>query len=99
VSNSENNFIDNKTFKLSDLDLEFVATNASGGGKKSNPRVPERQLVRYQFMEVLVRLALDKYLKSKPSSNLPGGICETQFEAVKTAFQDHFLNFFKKNDS
>lgn len=42
ISNSDNNFIDNKTFKLSDLDLEFVATNASGGGKKNNPRVPER---------------------------------------------------------
>ena len=42
VSSSDNNFIDNKTFKLSDLDLEFVATNASGGGKKNNPRIPER---------------------------------------------------------
>jgi hypothetical protein len=47
VSGSDNNFIDNKTFKLSDLDLQFVATNSGGGGAKKNPRVPERQLVRY----------------------------------------------------
>ena len=35
-----NDFVDGKTFKLSDLDLEFVATNASI--KKNNPRNPER---------------------------------------------------------
>jgi len=33
-------FIDGKTFKMSDLDLEFVATNA--GQQKANPRNPER---------------------------------------------------------
>jgi hypothetical protein len=55
-------FIDNKTFKMSDLDLEFVATNA--GQAKANPRNPERQLIRYQLMEVLVRLSIDKFLKS-----------------------------------
>lgn len=38
-------FVDNTTFKISDLDLEFVATNA--GVKKNNPRNPDRQLVRY----------------------------------------------------
>jgi len=37
-------FIDGRTFKMSDLDLEFVATNA---GSKANPRNPDRQLVRY----------------------------------------------------
>ena len=36
-------FVDGKTFKISDLDLEFVATNA--GTKKNNPRNPERALV------------------------------------------------------
>jgi hypothetical protein len=39
VGNSKD-FIDGKTFKISDLDLEFVATNA--GIKKNNPRNPER---------------------------------------------------------
>ena len=44
VSNCDG-FVDGTTFKISDLDLEFVATNA--GTKKNNPRNPERQLVRY----------------------------------------------------
>ena len=55
--------IDNKTLKLSDLDLDFVATNA--GVKKGGARNPERQLVRYQLMEVFLRLAMTKYYKSK----------------------------------
>lgn len=37
-------FVDGTTFKLSDLDLLFVATNA---GVKGGARNPERQLVRY----------------------------------------------------
>lgn len=32
--------VDQKTVKLSDLDLEFVATKS--GSKKGNPRDPER---------------------------------------------------------
>ena len=38
ISNCEG-FVDNVTFKISDLDLEFVATNA---GVKNNPRNPDR---------------------------------------------------------
>ena len=45
IVNSCKDFVDGKTFKMSDMDLEFVATNA--GTKKNNPRNPERQLVRY----------------------------------------------------
>jgi hypothetical protein len=55
-------FIDGRTLRMSDLDLEFVATNA---GSKANPRNPDRQLVRYKLMEVLVRLSIDKFYKSK----------------------------------
>ena len=55
-------FIDGKTFKMSDLDLEFVATNA--GQKSGNHRNPERQLIRFNFLEVLVRLSIDKFIKS-----------------------------------
>lgn len=62
IINSCDGFVDNQTFKLSDLDLEFVATNA--GVKNNNGRNPDRQLVRYQLMEVLVRLSFDKFIKS-----------------------------------
>lgn len=84
-----NGFIDGKTFKMSDLDLEFVATNA--GQAKANPRNPERQLIRYQLMEVLVRLSIDKFIKS--------GQTKSYLEALKLAFDNHFLPFFKQFDS
>jgi len=51
--------IDNTTLNLSDLDLEFVATNA---GKKKSLLNPDRSLVRYQILEVITRIALHKYI-------------------------------------
>lgn len=45
IVNNCPDLIDSKTLKISDLDLEFVATKS--GPKKSNPRNPERQLIRY----------------------------------------------------
>eukprot|EP00347_Sterkiella_histriomuscorum_P005610 403355936 len=81
--------IDQKTLKLSDLDLEFVATKS--GPKKSNPRNPERQLIRYQFMEVFVRLAGTKFIKS--------GICTSFYDAVVKIFNDFLDGQFKKFDS
>lgn len=32
---------------------------------KNNPRKPPNSLIRFQFMEIFVRLALDKYYKSE----------------------------------
>mmetsp|Transcript_6029 Transcript_6029/g.5632 ORF Transcript_6029/g.5632 Transcript_6029/m.5632 type:complete len:199 (-) Transcript_6029:158-754(-) len=56
------NLVDNTSLNLSDIDLEFVATNA---GNKNNPRNPERQLVRYQLMEYFVRIAKSKFIRNK----------------------------------
>lgn len=66
------NIIDGKDLKLSDIDFEFIATKA---GNKNMVLNPERWLVRYQLMEIFVRIALDKYytivskvyIKVKPS--------------------------------
>lgn len=52
--------VDNKFLKLKDVDLNYVATNSV---KEKNYLNPERNLVRYQFMEILVRIAVDKYYK------------------------------------
>jgi hypothetical protein len=51
-------------------DLKFIATCSSAIEWKGNFRNPERALVRYQFMEFLVRLAEDKFLKSKQAPNI-----------------------------
>jgi hypothetical protein len=50
------------TLKHSDVDLEFIATKASGSAI-GWPTNPERQLIRYQFLEIFVRLALAKFFK------------------------------------
>ncbi len=68
--------IDSKHVKLSDVDLEFISTKAGTAHKTKNN--PDRQIIRFQFLELFVRLALDKYFKS--------GVCETMFEAVKKFF-------------
>jgi hypothetical protein len=59
--------VDGELLKLADLDLEFISTNA---GIKNQALNPDRALVRYQVMEVLVRIAIQKYFKSKHYSIL-----------------------------
>ncbi|CAI2375065.1 unnamed protein product [Moneuplotes crassus] len=81
--------IDNQTLKLADIDLEFVSTNA--GPKKSNPRNPERSLVRFQMMEIFTRIGLTKFFKTKESP--------TQVEAVERMFINYILPFTSKFDS
>lgn len=49
-------------FRLADLDFHTKAALYSE--VKNNPRNPANALVRYQFMEILVRIALDKFLKT-----------------------------------
>ena len=62
-------FVDYKYIKLSDVDLAFIATNASGSKKfpfRTDEVInPERQLIRYQFLEVLLRLALERFVKKQ----------------------------------
>lgn len=52
------NIVDGKDLKLSDIDLEFISTKA---GNKNVLLNPVRWIVRYQLMEVLVRIAIHKY--------------------------------------
>jgi hypothetical protein len=49
------------SFRLSDLDFHMKGALYS---EVRNPRSPPNALVRFQFMEILVRIALDKYYKS-----------------------------------
>lgn len=83
---NESNIIDNKSLKLSDVDIKFIATLSSG--EKSNPRNPERSLVRYQLMEVMVRIAEERYIKSGQAQNFA--------EAVEISLRDNFMPIFNK---
>jgi hypothetical protein len=53
---------DAQYLKLADADVEFISTNAGNKGNKLNP---ERGLVRYQLMEIITRLAIYKFNRSK----------------------------------
>ena len=51
------NFVD-KQLKSRDIDRLFVATNYEEGEQDGNP---DNQLVRFEFIEMLVRIAKEKY--------------------------------------
>ena len=68
-----NDFVDSKAMKLSDVDLAFIASNAYSNKKfpyRSDFIInPERQIIRYQFLEVMIRLALERFsLRQKMSA-------------------------------
>lgn len=56
--------IDEKTLKSVDVPIKFIVTS-TGSEIKNNPRNPERGLIRCQFMEAIVRIAEEKYIKSQ----------------------------------
>lgn len=63
--------IDGKTLNMTDLDICIIACN---GGVKKNPLNPLQAIVRHQMLEVLVRLSIDKYLKSGSASTLTSAV-------------------------
>lgn len=69
------------------IDLEFITTVSGFKGGKLNPN---RDLIRFQFLEIFVRLAVHKYFRTK--------ICKSKFEAIQRFFSEDigaFLNKFK----
>ena len=67
------------------IDLEFITTISGIKPWKMNPH---RDLVRFQFMEIFVRLGIHKYFKNK--------IWKTKFEAIQKFFNEDLGNFFWK---
>lgn len=76
---NESKLLDN-SFRLSDIDFHLKGALFQ---EVRNPRSPPNSLVRFQFMEILVRIALDKFFKS--------GICESQSAAVKVLLDNHIV--------
>ena len=46
------------------LDRLFIAANVDGGEEPTGGDNPDSSLVRYEFIEVLARIAQEKYLKT-----------------------------------
>ena len=90
-----NEFVDYKNTKLSDVDLAFIATNAAGA--KNFPFRqeiiinPERQIIRYQFFEILMRLAIERFTQKQ---KMPS-ICE----GIKVFYEQYIQDTFMKYSS
>ena len=91
-----NDLVDYKTIKLSDVDLAFIATNASGNKnfpyRAEECLNPERQLIRYQFLEILVRLGFERFVAKGPKTTQPNAIAmfvETYLEEPFTKYDSH----------
>lgn len=69
-------------FRLADIDFHMKGALYS---EVRNPRSPPNALVRYQFMEILVRIAIDKYYKS--------GIVLSHSEAVIMLIENNILRY------
>ncbi|CAD8053199.1 unnamed protein product [Paramecium primaurelia] len=72
--------------KQQDMELKYLATIS--GTEKGNYRKPERGMVRFQFLEMFVRIAEDKYIKN--------GIAKSFEEALQWMWNDHLKEEFNK---
>lgn len=75
--------------KIADLDLQFKATNYSD--VKTNPRNPQNALIRHQFLEIFVRIAIDKYVKTGEERRLA--------PSMSHLYAEYLQDFFEKHDS
>jgi hypothetical protein len=74
-----------KNFKISDLDLSLKASKFSLTSVNT-----AYGIVRHEFLEFLIRIALDKYFRS--------GICKTEEESIVTFFDRNFMRNIKIYD-
>ncbi|CDW85738.1 UNKNOWN [Stylonychia lemnae] len=71
--------VDQEHLKLNDTDMFFIIVNSIKKGEIN----PANGLVRYQFLEIMMRVALKKYHSS--------GFCKTQSEAVAKLIDKNFM--------
>ena len=77
--------IDDKWCSMSTIDRLFIATNVEMVELEDNP---DRDLCRYEFYEIIVRMADERYRKSGDSLTLPEAV-----ERMITENVDKFSNF------
>ena len=70
-----------KNVNLAAVDRQFIATNVSNNPYKNSA---ERELHRYEFVEVIVRLSISKYKDPK--------ICEKLHQATEKILLDDIIN-------
>lgn len=75
--------VDGNLFKLADLDLNLKGAGYSE--EKNNPLNPPNALVRFKFMEMLVRIAKDKYVRNKITQDMGEALQKLVTEHVNPA--------------
>ena len=64
-------YLDDKYCTVATIDRAFIATNVEIEDLEDNP---DRDLCRYEFYEIIARIADEKYRKSKICSTLPEAV-------------------------
>lgn len=82
--------VDNKTLKITDLDIAYIQVKAADA-KKQNKLVPADQLVRHNFLEIMIRIADQKFIKS--------GLCHSYQEALEELISKYLKPVFMQTDS
>ncbi len=80
---NEAHLIDQSTFSTADADRMFIAVNASA----KNPLNPQHALVRFQFLEIIIKIAIEKFLKQ-------GGKIKNEAEAVEKLCYEHLSKHY-----
>ena len=76
--------IPDKNVGLATIDRVFIATNVE---LEKNDDNPDKALCRYEFMEILVRLANRKYKEP--------GILKTHSESLERLLNEHVIPYAK----
>ena len=82
------------SIKASNCDIKFVETLA---GLERNPRKPDRGMIRYQFMEVWLRLTEEKYFKGISTLTMCEAIQQLWEIHLKTEFTCHGQKEWREN--
>ena len=107
--NSYSDFVDDcnipdsksKTCKRKDLDTIFIVANVEEDkASKVNKQNDDRALMRFEFLEVVVRIAIQKYLRSGDTDDVSDAVrmlCEQNIRPSLGPEAVHDSNVFRKN--
>ena len=83
------NLLDNK-YLINDILVKLTETKSNQldiNERKKNSNIPDN-IIRHQWMMLLVKISKDKYYRTKVFNNVP--------ESVKYTFENHFLPYLNK---
>lgn len=85
-------FVDNRALGIKDLDLSKAAVKGKDIKKSAkNKMIPSDRLIRYNFLEILVRISKQKFIDSK--------ICSNYRDALARLFEEYMWPFYSHYDS